>query len=128
MTLNQRTRCVDMRRCCPGFTLIELTVIISVMLTLIIVLFFTGKGYLEASNRANCLTSQSLLRKSIIAHSLLNNKSIEEDTDYYEHVGVIDMIGRQLTCPQSGGGYTAVGTPSGEDVFITCHDYEIDHR
>ncbi|GEM_PF-6762583 len=55
-----------------GVTLIELTVVIIVMLTLISVLFFLGAGYIKSSNRTVCLTNQSKLQKAMRGYQSLN--------------------------------------------------------
>ena len=56
----------------PGMTLIELTVVIIVLLTLISVLFFAGTAYIKASNRTACLANQATFQKAMRGYATLN--------------------------------------------------------
>ena len=63
----------------PGMTLIELTVVIIVLLTLISVLFFAGTAYIQASNRTACLTNQATIQKAMRGYSTLNQLNTAAD-------------------------------------------------
>jgi len=63
----------------PGMTLIELTVVIIVLLTLISVLFFAGTAYIKASNRTACLTNQATIQKAMRGYATLNQLATASD-------------------------------------------------
>jgi hypothetical protein len=104
-----------------GFTLIELTVIIVVLLVLTLVIFFSGRAYIEASNRASCLTAQDKLKKSIISYGNLISP-LQQGVEYYDNSNIESSFGVYPVCPETGGGYSATLAPSGEDVIVTCTD------
>ena len=110
-----------------GFTLIEMTVIIIVILILIIVLFFSGRGYLEASNRAGCLTAQDKIKKTIISYGNLISP-LQEGVDYYANPNIESSFGVYPVCPETGGGYSATLAPSGHEVIVTCTDRSEAHQ
>jgi len=63
-----------------GVTLIELTVVIIVLLTLISVMFFVGTAYIKASNRTACLVNQEHLQKAVRGYQSLNQ--LQEASDF----------------------------------------------
>lgn len=65
----------------PGMTLIELTVVIIVLLTLISVLFFAGSAYIESSNRTACLTNQANIQKGIRGYQNIKNQTTTDTLD-----------------------------------------------
>ncbi|NWK56859.1 type II secretion system protein [Verrucomicrobiaceae bacterium N1E253] len=109
----------------PGLTLIEVTLVIVVMLTLIAVFFFSARGYIRESNRANCLTVQSKIKKTLISYGNLV-EPLEKGVDYYGHAAYENSFGQSPNCPQTGGGYSVV--PTDGEVVVTCLDNNDTHQ
>ena len=58
----------------PGMTLIEITVVILVLLTLIAVLFIGANIYKRGADRAACILNQRNIQQAVRADQNLNNK------------------------------------------------------
>ena len=111
----------------PGMTLIELTVVIIVLLTLISVLFFAGTAYIKASNRTACLTNQATFQKSMRGYATLNQleagvSTTVVDWSVLQTEGFIgDYVA--MTCPTEKTAYTP-GTlnPATGTQVASCED------
>lgn len=103
----------------PGLTLIELTVIIIVTITLIMIFYFSANGYIRESNRATCLTVQSKIKKNTLSYGLMV-QPLSENTEYYGNENIEAAFGDSPNCPQTGGGYSVMLDPSGKDLVVTC--------
>jgi len=108
-----------------GATLIELSVVIMMLLSLISALFISAKYYKEASDRAACVTLLSQYQKAIRAYQNLNSLSFLDtvpDTDFYGDGKPFDNV---PTCPLGNGAYTLLGKipPTGEP-YATCYNYD----
>lgn len=104
-----------------GFTLIELTVIIIVVISLIAVFFFSGQAYTKESNRASCLTAQDRIKKNVISYGLLF-QPLREGVEYYDNNVLQANFGSCPTCPETGGEYSVQWSEEDNDVLITCLD------
>ena len=97
----------------PGMTLIEITVVILVLLTLIAVLFIGANIYKKGADRAACILNirnihqavradQNLRRTEIlVTQSLGTTLGVAGSGAYFETV---------ITCPSAGGAYTVATT------------------
>lgn len=101
------------RPCCRGMTLLELTVVIAVMLSLITLLFYGARAWKRGSDRAVCIMNIQNTQKGLRSYSNLN--ALEPGANIPGLKNLIIGFGRfvQVTpnCP-SGGIYTY-----GEDVI-----------
>lgn len=92
----------------PGMTLIELTVVIIVLLTLISVLFFAGTAYIKASNRTACVANQATIQKAVRGAQSLNQKDGGSAiADWTADIVTPGYIGATLPkCPTNDLDYT----------------------
>ena len=92
----------------PGMTLIEITVVILVLLTLIAVLFIGANIYKKGADRAACILNIRNIHQAVRADQNLENRNsgdaivgtilgVANSGAYFETV---------ITCPSAGGAYT----------------------
>ncbi|MBK1790104.1 type II secretion system protein [Persicirhabdus sediminis] len=74
----------------PGMTLIELTIVILVLITLISVLFIGAKAYKEGADNATCILNQEQVQKAVRSHQNMNAKN---DTESFPHDEVFGATG-----------------------------------
>ena len=108
--------------------MIELSVTIVVLLSLIVVFFYSIRVYVDESNRIGCLTAQEKLQKVLRSYSMLNRRPFREGVDYYGDPNVESSFGKSPTCPVDGGDYTAFLDSGGQDLVITCLDHGHSHN
>ncbi len=112
-----------------GMTLIELTIVILVLLTLISVLFIGAKAYKDGADNATCILNQEQVQKAIRSHQNMNAKNdgdtftktdIFGDENDSSKVGILafptEPTDPDTAYTENGSGiYPAVGSP-----YITC--------
>ncbi|NWK54878.1 type II secretion system protein [Verrucomicrobiaceae bacterium N1E253] len=99
----------------PGMTLIELTVVIIVLLTLISVLFFAGTAYIKSSNRTACLANQTTFQKAIRGYASL--KQIEAGKAVVDGAGI--AVGWDtLTTDGFIGDTAAMSCPTAKTLYV----------
>ena len=69
----QNSRRPDRRRFRSGFTLLELSVVILVLLSFATLLFLRGQAWKRGSDRAMCVANLSAVQKSIRGYANLHN-------------------------------------------------------
>jgi len=96
----------------PGMTLIEITVVILVLLTLIAVLFIGANIYKKGADRAACILNIRNIHQAVRADQNLENQNtgdaivgtilgVAGSGAYFETV---------ITCPSAGGAHTVATT------------------
>ena len=104
----------------PGMTLIEITVVILVLLTLIAVLFIGANIYKKGANRAACILNIRNIHQAVRA-----------DQNLTRRIGVMRSLVRlswvtgaylenEPTCPADGAAYTLVLRIHNWYVAATC--------
>ena len=83
----------------PGMTLIEITVVILVLLTLIAVLFIGANIYKRGADRAACILNQRNIQQAVRADQNLNNKGSSAALDSTEICGPGLYLEVAPTCP-----------------------------
>ena len=121
----QKTKDVLLKK---GLTLIELTVVIVVLLSLISVLFVGVSAWRNGANRATCIVNQRNFQQSVRAWANLNNvtvgNGIDLDSDTVNDDIMTLLITDQfvagtgatasVTCPLDQSAY--IPNPSGNDA------------
>ena len=115
----------------PGMTLIEITVVILVLLTLIAVLFIGANIYKKGADRAACILNIRNIHQAVRADQNLNNKK-EGDTIVGTIMGGANAyFENTITCPAAAAGagdYTIVTTyPSTGTVAAVCSFDAVTH-
>lgn len=118
----------------PGMTLIEITVVILVLLTLIAVLFIGANIYKKGADRAACILNIRNIHQAVRADQNLNNKK-EDDAIVGDIMAPKDYIAdpndpkdfyfeNHITCPSAASGagsYNIVTAyPATGIVAATC--------
>jgi type II secretory pathway pseudopilin PulG len=106
----------------PGMTLIEITVVILVLLTLIAVLFIGANIYKKGANRAACILNIRNIHQAVRADQNLNKKNTSDTLVRTTIMGDSEAyIENEPTCPADGGAYGLVATyPLTGVVAATC--------
>jgi type II secretory pathway pseudopilin PulG len=102
-------------------TLLELTVVILVLLSLITILFIGARSWKQGSDRAGCIMllrkAQQAVRGYQNTHALLDGAAIDVNTDLIGPGKLLEVAPR---CP--GGGTYAYGStiPMPGAMIMTC--------
>lgn len=106
-----------------GFTLIEVTLVVSVLLGLISVTFIGASAYKSGTNRAMCLQNIANAQKAVRAFSNLNQVNSGNEvpglrTQIYSEEGFLPI---EPTCPGNGE-YTFLDDtiPPLGTLYLTC--------
>ncbi len=115
----------------PGMTLIEITVVILVLLTLISVLFIGANIYKKGADRAACILNIRNIQQAVRADQNLTNKTAGTSTlTKTDIVGTGKYLESEPTCPSNSAAYTwgtlypAIGTlaaPCANIATLTDH-------
>ena len=107
------------RKLKPGVTLIELTVVIVVILSLISVLFIGAQAYRNGASRSACLIRQRAIHQAVLSHMNLNNAAPGDTINNDNTLGatvLAQLVGPGLffetapMCPRSNVVYDLTGT------------------
>jgi prepilin-type N-terminal cleavage/methylation domain-containing protein len=106
-----------------GVTLIELTVVISVILTLLTTLFYGASYYRDSASQATCVSQITQIQKSIRSYQNLESLSYGDPILEADIIGEDKALGPSPQCPL-GGGYTFLDEiPAPGVAFATCTNY-----
>lgn len=107
----------------PGLTLLELTVIILVLLSLIAVLFIGGRAWKKGSDRALCITNLQNVQKGVRGYSNLYGYDPGDLVAGLETqvIGLGKFVEAAPDCP-GGGSYSYLGdqVPVVGTLYATC--------
>lgn len=123
MTLS--TRPTRSRRNLGGMTLIELTVVILVLLSLVMILFLGAQAWKRGTDRASCLMQIRQVQVAVRSYSNLNEFRMGDDVSPVDLkavlVGNSDWVQQSPVCP-GGGTYSYGGNiipPLGR-LYMDC--------
>lgn len=103
-----------------GMTLIELTVVILVLLSLIAILFVGASAWKKGSDRAACIMNIRNVQQAVRGHQNMSNAAIGDTITSTAIIGTNGYIQTTPTCP-AGGAYTLAGTyPALGTLAYTC--------
>ena len=101
-------------------TLLELTVVITVLLALILILFLGANAWKAGSDRTNCLIN--IRNVQLAGRSYQNSYAVNEGAEFKSTmvIGQNSFIADTPVCP-AGGKYTFTTTfPATGVLFMTC--------
>lgn len=108
----------------PGMTLIEITVVILVLLTLIAVLFIGANIYKKGADRAACILNIRNIHQAVRANQNLKGINIGDALASTDVIGSGLYIEQEPKCPSESGDYTVSGTyPTVGTAAATCDDF-----
>jgi type II secretory pathway pseudopilin PulG len=118
MKLNTR----NMKRA-SGMTLLELTVVILVLLSLISILFIGARAWKKGSDRAGCIMNIRNVQQAVRSHANMQGLNPGDTFTNNDVFGAGKFIEKTPDCPDPNGDYTGLaGTtvPAVGTLFITC--------
>ncbi len=111
------------RRSRAGLTLIEVTLVIALLLSLISILFVGVSAYLEGSNRAHCVQNIAAVQKAVRSYANLAGYNPGDSVTGLETrlIGPGTFLPAAPTC-KSGGTYTFGGDtiPATGVAYLDC--------
>ena len=113
----------------PGVTLIELTVVILVLLTLIGVLFIGAQIYKRGADRAACILNIRNIHQAVRAEQNLTGGTeggtLVYNTDIYAVTGGAANYLPRPTCPTNNMAYTDAGIfPAVGTAAVICAEFD----
>jgi prepilin-type N-terminal cleavage/methylation domain-containing protein len=103
-----------------GMTLIELTVVILVLLSLIAILFVGASAWKKGSDRAACIMNIRNVQQAVRGHQNMSNAAVGDAITSTAIIGANGYIQTTPSCPASGS-YTLAGTyPALGTLAYTC--------
>jgi prepilin-type N-terminal cleavage/methylation domain-containing protein len=116
-----------------GMTLLELTVVILVLLSLISILFIGARAWKKGSDRAGCIMNIRNVQQAVRSHA--NMRGLSEgaaftESDVFGPGKYMEKTIAELACPQEGpGAYTAAAAGEVPEVgilYVECDVAETD--
>ena len=103
-----------------GMTLLEITVVITVMMALIGILFLGASAWKSGSDRSNCLVN--IRNVQLAARSYQNMYAINPGAEFATSmiIGPNSFVPQLPTCPASGSYAFASAFPATGTLFMTC--------
>jgi len=107
-----------------GMTLLELTVVILVLLSLISILFIGARAWKKGSDRAGCIMNIRNVQQAVRGHQNMMNLSTNASLPSTALVGPNGYLGNDPKCPAGTQGYTYLGTvPALGTVYAKCNEF-----
>ncbi len=125
-----------------GFTLIEVTLVIAVLITFISVLFIGAASYKEGVNRAKCLLTISTVQRAVRSYQNLHELEIGDDIGYSTLVGEGKLLEYVMPCGTQeydpvtssstdgfdASGYIGLGKiPEAGIAYLACKTADLEH-
>lgn len=117
MKLNTR----NMKRA-SGMTLLELTVVILVLLSLISILFIGARAWKRGSDRAGCIMNIRNVQQAVRSHANMQGINPSGTFVNADVFGTGKFIEKTPACPGTGSytGLDGTTVPAVGTLFITC--------
>ncbi len=120
------TQSLTMKRT-SGMTLLELTVVILVLLSLISILFVGARAWKKGSDRAGCIMNIRNVQQAVRGHANMNNLAVDVDLpatviygDSTETAANSNVYMKTPKCPANGTYTPAGNVPATGTLYITC--------
>lgn len=104
----------------PGMTLLELTVVILVLLSLIGILFIGANAWKNGTDRATCVMNIRNIQQSVRSFQNLNVKSEGADFDMLTDIMGPNGYIREPSCPGGGDYEYVTQIPAKGILAVTC--------
>ena len=110
-----------------GMTLLELTVVILVLLSLISILFVGARAWKKGSDRAGCIMNIRNVQQAVRGHANMNNLAVGAallDSVIYgastEGTAAATVYMKTPVCPAAGTYTPLAVVPTTGELYITC--------
>lgn len=109
------------KRSKKGMTLLELTVVILVLLSLISILFIGARAWKKGSDRAGCIMNIRNAQQAVRSYQNMNAATVGAAIVLSDLVGPENFLPVSPACPESTGTYTALATvPPLGTLYLPC--------
>jgi type II secretory pathway pseudopilin PulG len=103
-----------------GMTLLELTVVILVLLSLISILFIGARGWKRGTDRAGCILNHRVTQQAVRSHQNMYGYSQGQPLDMFAQIIGPDKFLPEPKCP-AGGTYDYLDyIPAPGELAIEC--------
>lgn len=103
-----------------GMTLLEMTVVILVLLSLIAIFFVGARGWKRGSDRAGCIINIRKVQVAVRSYQNLYNIPAGAVLDFEIDIMGVDSFVREAACP-GGGKYTrSTQVPDVGELALNC--------
>ena len=106
-----------------GMTLLELTVVILVLLSLISILFIGARAWKKGSDRAGCILNLRNIQQAVRGDQNMKNKAPGDTVAFADIIGATGYITKTPTCPSTNTAYTytdATKYPAIDTLYAKC--------
>ncbi len=111
-----------------GMTMLELTVVILVLLSLIGILFIGARGWKRGSDRAGCILNQRIAQQSVRSYQNMYGFSAGQPLDMEDKIIGNDKFFSEPTCPASGTYAYITYIPLPGELAMQCSLLGIDRH
>lgn len=104
-----------------GMTLLELTVVILVLLSLISILFIGARAWKKGSDNAGCIMNIRNVQQAVRSYQNMNAAAEGATLGSTDIIGSGNFVEVTPTCPDPSGGYSFLSTiPTVGTLYMTC--------
>ena len=106
-----------------GMTLLELTVVILVLLSLISILFIGARAWKKGSDRAGCILNLRNIQQAVRGDQNMKNKTYGDTCVAADIIGDTGYISKVPTCPSTNTAYAfadATKYPAVDTLYAAC--------
>lgn len=115
MKLTQNTK-----RSKKGMTLLELTVVILVLLSLISILFIGARAWKEGSDKAGCIMNIRNVQQAVRSYQNMNAKNSGDTLGSTDITGAGNFLEVAPACPGAGAYTYGTTIPAVGTLYMTC--------
>ena len=105
-----------------GYTLIEMTIVLGVIIALIAVTLVGTQVYVDGARETSCIINQGTIHTAIVSRLNLREERLVPGVDYFLDPSIQEAFGTTPECPAVGG-YTAIVDPDTGELVITCVEH-----
>jgi prepilin-type N-terminal cleavage/methylation domain-containing protein len=119
----------NIRKRKKGMTLLEMTVVILVLLSLIAILFTGARAWIRGSDKAGCIINIRHVQIAVRSHQNFNGLADGSSLDISSAIiGPSNFIEAAPVCPANGSYTYATTIPSTGELALTCSEViSLDH-
>ncbi|MEP4078735.1 prepilin-type N-terminal cleavage/methylation domain-containing protein [Haloferula sp.] len=108
------------KRSKKGMTLLELTVVILVLLSLISILFIGARAWKEGSDKAGCIMNIRNVQQAVRSYQNMNAKNAGDALASTDITGAGNFLEVAPTCPGAGAYTYGTTIPAVGTLYMTC--------
>jgi len=103
-----------------GMTLLELTVVILVLLSLISILFIGARAWKKGSDKAGCIMNIRNVQQAVRSYQNMNAQNVGDSLATTDIIGTGNFVETTPTCPGAGTYSFGSEIPDVGTLYMTC--------